>query len=370
MKKRDQRLLTANLRDSSSRMVMNRVAAVRFPEQESTTYDAVLLSEESREFYFKLAKNVLGAGLNKCLYEVNFSEGAIEDNGNHCALHESSSSCLSDDDILLSFAEDYAETSPADSPIRGTYFFISFTYTSPSKDELGIMDGQELDHRFIVAAFCPAFTSSGVFSIDSDGNAKSVTGNLISQKPIEGFVYPSFANGMSDVNKLLIFTKKSDSDVISKYSGIFGTDDVMSCKQQKESFECIVRDLFGESLTYAAYINVLSALETLRYDYDPSEDDSEITPDWLNAVIHRIFDGTEQDVGIEKVRSVFTAYTDDLPIYVSAVFAPKIQIKSDGIIVNTDYEHAKPIKFGKLTDGYEISAYTDSDVSIGGNQIY
>ena len=163
---------------------------------------------------------------------------------------------------------------------------------------------------------------------------------------------------------------RDEKDIIRKYASIFNTKEAMSCKQQKESFECIVRDLFGEKLTYSAYINVISALETLRYDYDPSEDDAEITPDWLNAVIHRIFDGTEQDAGIEKVRSIFTAYTDDLPIYVSAVYAPKIQIKSDGVVVSTDYEHAKPIKFGKLTDGYEISAYTDSDVSIGGNQIY
>ena len=370
MKRRDQRQIAANLKLKSHRIIMNSVSTISFPSGDVNTYQTSLLPDDTLEFYYGMARSAAGSALNKNLYEVQFSEGEIKENEMHMMLHDAARTNLHSENFQNELYDRFVGDDP-DSPFHGMMFLFSFTYSAPSKDDLGIMDGESLDFNFVIGVMCPAVAASA-FYVGESGDVKAAGGGsvCISPKPISGFMYPSFYNGMSDMNHMLFYTKKKSSDDLMQYSNAFGTSFGMTCTEQRDCFNYIVRDLLEDQMTYSAYINIISALETMRYNYDPSEDDAEITSQWIYEVLHRMLAGSENDVTPDRVDEIFEAYAGDNKIYVSAVFNPKVQIDSDGISIKADYDHAKPIKLGKLTDGYEISAYAGENIKIGETKIY
>ncbi len=368
MKRRDQRVIAANLRDTSSRMVLNRVCIINFHDQSGQVFNGTFMTEETREFYFHLAKTVVNGKLNGKLYETKFADGEISENPAHELLQSCSSGCLTDPDVL-----DFYEMYPTkESDDMRAAIICSFTYSAPCKDDLGLMDGENLDYNFIVCTICKLISSYGSFFIDtaSDGNVQPVKIDRvhIMPKPLEGFVYPAFHDGFPDVNHMMIFTKKPDDDVLNMFCEMFGTETVLSCKSQRESFDCIIRDIFKENLTYTAYANIISALDALRTNYDPAEDDAEITKEWIHEVASRLLG--KSCPSYEEICDMFDAYTGNMKIYVSGVFSKDIKISGDGITVKADSSHVASIGIGKCTDGFQLSAYTGEEVSVGDTKIY
>ena len=369
MKRRDQKILAKNMCDTSPRMVLNRVSIINFLDSSVNTFSGSMLNDASHEFYYNLAKTIMKAKLNGKLYETAFKEGAIEDNPMHVSVNTAASACLAEAEFLDDFLDNYL---PAQLNNMKVAVLCSFTYSAPCKDDLGLMDGDSLDYNFIVCAVCDMVSSYGSYRIDFEksGNAESVSNDSphIIPKPVDGFIYPSFHDGFSDVNHILFYMKKPGDDLLTMYADLFGAKYVMCNKTQRESFDCIIRDIFGEKLTYAVYVNIISALEALRTNYDPAEDDAEITPAWIHEVAHRILGDNCPDY--ENICEIVKSYTCGMTLYCSGVFSKEINITGDGITVKSDCDHTSAIGVGKCTDGFQLSAYTGEDVSIGNTKLY
>lgn len=366
MNRRDQKMIARNLTDSSGRMVLNRVAILNFITKGVDVYAGAFLTEETRDFYFNLARKVVCGKLNAKLYQDDFAEGDIHENSVHEKLHECASSCMTDWGFLEDFLAAHIEDDEDNTRIA---VVCSFTFSAPCKDDLGLMDGDSLDYNFIVCAVCKAVSSYGTYFIDENGQAQFVESQNfnILPKPVDGFVYPDFHNGFPDVNHMMIFTDKPSDRVLEHYADNFGLKFIMSCKAQKESFDCIIRDIFGEKLTYSVYVNILSALDSLRANYDPTESDCEITKQWTHEVCRRLLGA---DLDYSAVEGIWESYCCGMAIYASAVYANNIQLKSNGFTIKTDSDHASKFVVGKCTDGFKLSTYTDEEIGVGNTRIY
>lgn len=172
-----------------------------------------MLDSEMQDFYFNNFKKILGGNLDTKLFELEF-----KDNPNETQLILNNMLKSQDKNFYIEYAnkiiDKILKNYIYDSDIVIT--FVKGEYWKPSnnknKTEIDGEDDIVQSLPFIMESInkVEPFKKTVVFNFEEkEFKASNILDTVINfNNPIEGFMFPSFDNGYSDINKILFYNSK------------------------------------------------------------------------------------------------------------------------------------------------------------------
>ena len=212
-----------------------------------------LLDQREENMYYNILRSTLSTKVGKNLIQYEFNKEAYEPLGAQSILNSVKESGFNADADNQAFVQNIISNYASEVP----YAIVAAhcTYTVRRRDKLGIVkDVEDEEYKYILTAICP------VVSVDSGFSYNNQTGEFstecdpklyIQQKPTDGFLYPAFDDRSPNVNSVMYYCKKSANPDISIISDVLDCPFVYSADQEKETFQYIITNAFGDKANYA-----------------------------------------------------------------------------------------------------------------------
>ncbi|MFR3729994.1 DUF4317 domain-containing protein [Lacrimispora sp.] len=209
------------------------------------------LPEEETFKYFNIFKSALSGSIGKNMVNMKFPLFTEEEGGTQNFLLKLRDSQLKDDALIEAFYDkvigsyDYGEN----------YYIILIhcAYDIPAKslDGLEMYDASDFVFEFIQCTICPVKLSKAGLCYNSELNTiENRCRDWLVEAPDTGFVFPAFTNRNTDIHGLLYYTKNPEQIPERLIDELLGCKIPMSAKNQKETFQLIVKETLGENCNF------------------------------------------------------------------------------------------------------------------------
>ncbi len=275
---------------------------------ECSSFD--MKSESEQEIYLSNFKKLLTGGFNSKIFELAFDSAAPAGEG-----QDFCSALLSAErDAFYGCCDKYI------SKIAGNYSYdsdivISFVngkYDQPlgkkhkhgEEEALNGLDDTTYGFKFIMCSVSKADdTKRGIYYDASTAkfelnSALDKTVNFAA--PIDGFMFPSFGNGYSDINKIIYYTYKANSRNDALLENILYCRSEPTAKDEREKFEEIIRLVNGDTVRPDVFKNVYDAVAERLEACDEFSDPLTLSADEILDIF--------QESGIKNLDSFEEAY--------------------------------------------------------------
>lgn len=310
-------------------------------------------SELEQEIYLTSFKKLLTGGMNSKIFELAFSDAAPEGEGQalcsellnaerdafiECCnkyLTKIAGNYTYDSDIVLSF-------------VRGKYDKpIGRKSRKGEEESLNGFDDTTYGFKFVMCSVSKADDSKRGIYYDAKAERFELNSSLDKTvnlaAPIDGFMFPAFGNGYSDINKIIYYTYKANARNDALLENVLYCRNEPTSKDEREKFEEIIRLVNGETVRPEVLKNVYEAVAERLEACDEFSD-----PLTLNAEeILDIF----QESGIKNLDSFEEAYhqaADKGFEFRAASLVPgasgTIKISSDVADISLNLEHLGAVK--------------------------
>lgn len=140
--------------------------------------------------------------------------------------------------------------------------------------------------------------------------------------PVGGFLFPTFTDHASDVNRVLYATGRANKPDFHFIEEVLNGEDIMTAQADKAVFEEIVKDVVGDGIDTQMLANVYEEINRIK---DEEEELEEETPtlDYKDVENVLKISGVE-DVTEEQVETAFQKVVDD----------DKYELKASSIVPN------------------------------------
>ena len=145
----------------------------------------------------------------------------------------------------------------------------------PAKASDGtVLEDSENVYRFIICCICPVdLSGEGLVYSKEDTSFKAMEKKWTIQSPVNGFLFPSFHDGGSDIHSLLYFAKKELHAEFITYGLECGLP--LSETDQQEYFSAAITEAFPDNYTLdtaaQVYQKVQECIETEKETLDVKE---------------------------------------------------------------------------------------------------
>lgn len=364
-----QGIIKSQMRPESPRMVLNRVAVIRFGTDENQVdiIGGASLSELSEKFYYKISKEVVTGKLHQRLYPVQFDESEFCKSNlgveTHSLIHSILQDGMTDSSTVEKLANRFRDIFDFGSEYAAV--LCHFTLTAPVKDKLGLLTDENTDHSFLVMSICPVHRTYGTFRVGDNCDISEVSSSEIhiQPKPNVGFVYPCYDGKSSDINSVALYTRKKSSEVLESLFDVFGTKRCMSCGDEQIAFNELLHDIFGENLNYTIYLKINSALETMLESVKATEPTPTIDAGWMTSIAQALLPELNDEKKAE-IADIFKNYYD---IHACNIYSPVLNIQTGGFTLRSKMDCADMVQISKNSDGYKLSAFSAEDVFVDKN---
>lgn len=231
---------------------LNRIHVAIICEQEvkhQFSKSGALLGQREIDMYYKILKTIINKKVGRNLIQYDFPNEAYEADHAQKILYDVNASKLNADVDT----EAYINMIFNNYDIEAPYAVITAqsTYNVRRKEDKQIDDNAE--YNFLVTAICPVVSVDSGFSFNNSTGEFSTEGDpklYIQPKPTDGFIFPAFDNREANINSVMYYCKKSaeaDARIV---------EDVLECTfrysadQEKEYFNYIIQNAFGEKANY------------------------------------------------------------------------------------------------------------------------
>lgn len=214
--------------------------------------------DEVRELFIGNFKKLLTGALDSKVFELRFnpSEGEESGQGLFCGFLKNESIeelAAIADKVIAKIAEVYAYDSDV------VINFIKAQYrkayrkkenTLGATDDGVGFDDTQYAHEFIMCSINKVTAPKRVLRFDppsgifSASSALEIVVNLDS--PLEGFMFPAFADNLSDVNSVIYYTSKADQRNLPFIETVLDCSCTLSASEEKEKFDEIIKAAVGE----------------------------------------------------------------------------------------------------------------------------
>ena len=319
--------------------------------------------------FLDIVKKTFSGSLGKALVEYNFPDTVLLDK-------DTESQYPRLNKILNSFdkasALDYAKFLAGKITLDSEYTILisKASYSVPQKDvngekmDLEFSDGESYD--FLVVSICPI--ENGKPALMLDNSTSKIVHQPISRmilQPIEGFIYPTFNERMTDVNSVLVFNKKPKQPCTTLIEDCLGCKYELNPEDEQTRFNNLVNKLTdGETVEYEISKNIHEQISDL---IESTSVNTEIT-ELDKSEVYKIFKNSGID---EKNLEKFDEfYEDEIGDYqlkaVNLVEANKMNIKSPDIVINVKNDSLDRVK-SQTIDGHKcIVIEIDENIEING----
>jgi len=270
---------------------------IRFTSEESFNR----LSEEEAFKYFDIFKHVLSGSIGKNLMNINFSLKEEKEGGHQKFLYELRESKLNDkallDEFYKSVVEDYVWAS--------NYYIILIhgVYDIPgrSTDGTEIEDASENVYEYILGAICPVNLEKSGLSYNQESNSIGErVRSWVVDTPHNGFLFPAFNDRVSDVHSVLYYSKDPKNIQTSLIDRLFGEEPPETAGEQKESFNDIIKETFGEECTFEAVKTIHEEIAEIAEEAKDNPDPVVLTKAEVKAAFEKGGADKEQIDSLEE----------------------------------------------------------------------
>ena len=239
-------------------------------------------SESEQEIYLSSFKKLLTGGLNEKVFELPFDDDAPEGEGQQqfCTLLESMN------EAFVACCDAYISKIAANFTYESDIVltFASGKYSKPTgkkgrKGEETSLDGIDdtsFGYQFIVCSLCKAEPAKRGLYYSAAAEKLELNSlldkTIFTAAPLEGFVFPSFGDHGSDINKVVYYTAKANLRNESFMTNVLHCKYEPTAKEEQEKFEEILRLVNGEKIKPEILKNIYEAVhETVEACEDSGE---------------------------------------------------------------------------------------------------
>lgn len=269
MNKKEVAEIKKNFTESSGFFTLNHIVSVYVdPQKNIRCKDNKLYSlipEDEGAVMMESLKKVLGGSVGKNLVEYSFPNEEYREDGAQNILYAAMKGKLEDEianDKLITRIINNMEYEMAYTLIMG---YCSYSIMTKDKND-EVYDDSANEYNFIVTAVCPVCTGDDGLMFDTENSSivkKTNTDLIISRAPTDGFFYPVFSDRSPDVNSVMYFTKTPKKPNISIIEDVLGCAFLMTCQNEKETFQQVLTDVVGDELNYTVITQINESLRDI-----------------------------------------------------------------------------------------------------------
>lgn len=275
----------------------------------------------------------LSGTLGKGLVEYEFPKEAYEDGKQHEIIYNAYKSKLKDEEAVDKLLEHIVSNLTYSS----TYaiYITHSSYTVFKKTKADEEDPyNNFDFSFMNVCLCPVEIRIDGLIYDEEENAivkKHDFDRIVSPKPQDAFMYPTFTGRGPDVNHVLCYTKNVKKPNISVVEEILGCQFTSTAVDQKIAFHDIIEAVAGENLDYQFLSNVN---EKIRDIVDSTKNDFDIPTLNEDDVCNILIDSGVEEEKEESIRSAYKTVVGEENLPAVNLLENKMQLAADGITIN------------------------------------
>ena len=271
-----------------------------------------MLEKEQQELFMNNFKKVLTGRLDEKLFELKFQRD-VEDSS-QLILHRGLLGSSSDwKEQMLLIVEKMLKDKQYEMDIVVT--FIKGEYLKPTKRRSEESEDSDRDtvysNSFILCSINK--TQDPKKELLFDYVEKEFKYNIVVDpiinlnKPVGGFLFPSFTDNVADVNHVLYSAGKAHEPDYRFIEDVLNGEDMMTAQDDKIVFEEIVKDVAGDQLNTSKLHNVYEEIHRVMEDHE-EEDTPKLDYKDIGNVLK--MSGLEE-ITPEKVESAFKKVIDD-----------------------------------------------------------
>ena len=301
--------------------------------QESQPFE--MLDSDEQELFLNNFMKVLGGQIDEKLFELKFKKD-VPESSQHL-LHQS---LLTDNKEhwkqgMIELVEKMLQSQQYDMDIVIT--FIKGEYFKPVKNQPSADNENNYDslhsHAFILSSINQ--TQDPKKELHFDYIEKKFKYNVVVdpvinlQKPIGGFLFPTFTDHLADVNHVLYSAPKANEPDEVFIEEVLNAEPAMTAKEDKIIFEEVIRDAIGHQLSTSSLATIYQ--EVNRVVEEDEEDSATLDYRDVETVLKS---SDVENVEAEKIETAFNNVTNDSQYELKAKnIVPKYKTKS--IKINT-----------------------------------
>ncbi len=308
MNKKEVAEIKKNFTDSSGFFTLNHIVSVYVDPQknircsENKLYS--LIPEDEGAVMLESLKKVLGGSVGKNLVEYSFPNEEYQEDGAQNIFYAAVKGKLEDEASNAKLIERIVNNMEYEMAYTLIIGYCSYSIMVKDKNDETYDEAAE-EYNFIVTAVCPVCTGDDGLMFDSESNTivkKANTDLIISRTPTDGFFYPVFSDRSPDVNRVMYFTKTPKKPNISVIEDVLGCNFIMTCQNEKETFQQVLTDVVGDELSYTVITQVN---ESLREIVTKSKNETEMPLIDDNKLHNILFDAGVSSDKLDALPAVF-----------------------------------------------------------------
>lgn len=308
MNKKEVAEIKKNFTDSSGFFTLNHIVSVYVDPQknircsENKLYS--LIPEDEGAVMLESLKKVLGGSVGKNLVEYSFPNEEYQDDGAQNIFYAAVKGKLEDEASNAKLIERIVNNMEYEMAYTLIIGYCSYSIMVKDKNDETYDEAAE-EYNFIVTAVCPVCTGDDGLMFDSESNTivkKANTDLIISRTPTDGFFYPVFSDRSPDVNRVMYYTKTPKKPNISVIEDVLGCNFIMTCQNEKETFQQVLTDVVGDELSYTVITQVN---ESLREIVTKSKNETEMPLIDDNKLHNILFDAGVSSDKLDALPAVF-----------------------------------------------------------------
>lgn len=347
MNKKEVSEIKHNFTEDNGFMTISKILTTFIDAENEVKYNEVHnflpMTAEDREVYMTTLKNVLSTSVGKKFTEYKFEDDAYGETGIQSILYNLIQTEFGDTDVIDSYVNHMRENIEYTGPYNVITSYC--IYSVPHKSSTGDLEDYDNEQifKFILTAICPADTSKDGFIYDKEHEevVKKVNNELIiSMKPTDGFMFPTFSDRMADVNSVMIYTKSTKDVNVSICTDFLNCTYRIGAETEKTVFDAVLTNILSDDLNY----NVINHInESIKQTISRNSNDTEIPTITSYDLKHVLKDTGVEDTKLDRIEGVWNSICGVPELTASNLITPVHKLNAEGVSVTVKGNYADKV---------------------------
>ncbi len=324
------------------------------------------IPEEEMSALYPIFTKILKGTLGKGLVEYEFPNEVYEEGKSQHIFWSLLQKNLDDPEAFISHI-----TKNMTCSMPYVIFTAKCCYTVFEKDRLDHKNKYDSrEFHFLITAICPVEARIDGFIYDETENniiRRLTFDRIVSDSPINGFLFPTFTGRTADVNHVMYYARKFREPDTSFIESVLGCHFILSAQEEKETFRAVLDQAVGEELN----LNVIASVNEKIQNYAKTFANEPEPPVISDIMVRDLL--LDSGVSLEKAQAAQQLYretAEDHYFMASNLAETKTILNSSGVTVSISGNATDKITT-RMIDGkkFLMISLDDPEITVNGFQM-
>lgn len=314
------------------------------------------MESELQEIYLGNFKKVLTGPLDTKVFELGFSnveEGSAREILNAAVYSNRDEFIGSCEEIINRLKQNFMyENDVLISFLRAQYFKGAKRRTQKMLDSDEAIDDAVIPHKFIICAINKLEPQKKALKFDFDKKeftTNSAIDTVVNLKaPLDGFMFPSLTDNMTDVNKVIYYGSKSNEPNTMLVENVLECSLKETADDEKNLFTGVLRTVIGEAVEPEIMQKIYAKLNEKIEEYEEGDDQDQV-PAIGAKELKNILESSGAELRSSDIGSAFgeMAGDDNYEFTIENILPKSIKIQNSEatITINPkDLDHIRQVR--------------------------